>query len=214
MSKDINPHRSTFLLPDREEKLKRAAANRQHTLTVILENVHDPHNIGAVMRSCDAVGISEIFVIGSENAHLSKEKYIGRNSASGSKKWVKIHFFPDLKPCIDAVRQRYNLIFGTHLNAESQSLYGLNLTESVALMFGNEHQGLSEEAVALLDGNFIIPQYGLVQSLNVSVACAISIFEAMRQRILLGCYDNPFDPTNDNHSKALEHFLSKQFPRI
>ncbi|MEZ4910204.1 MAG: RNA methyltransferase [Saprospiraceae bacterium] len=214
MSKDINQQRSSFLLPDREEKLKRAAANRQHDLTVILENVHDPHNIGAVLRSCDAVGISEIYVIVSENFISTKEKYIGRNSASGSKKWVEIHFFTDLQLCINEVRKKYDQIFGTHLSAESHSLYDLNLANSIALMFGNEHAGLSDEALNLLDGNFIIPQFGLVQSLNISVACAISIFEAMRQRILIGAYNNVFDTNDPNHAQALDHFLSKQFPRI
>lgn len=214
MSSDSKLEKSDFLLPERDKKLKNAAANRQHDLTVILENVHDPHNIGAVLRSCDAVGISEIFVISEKIAAIKSEKKIGKNSASGSRKWVKVHYFEDTTTCLKEVRKKYKFIFGTHLDSNSTSLYDLDLTASVALMFGNEHLGLSEEAVKGMDGNFTIPQVGMVQSLNVSVACAVSIFEAMRQRLVSGHYNSEFDKDNFNHAESLDYFFSKQFPRI
>jgi tRNA (guanosine-2'-O-)-methyltransferase len=102
------------------------------------------------------------------------------------------------------VRKKYKSIYGTHLAKESKSLYDLDLTESVALMFGNEHDGISDEALEFLDGNFIIPQYGMVKSLNISVACAVSVYEACRQRIMKGMYDLG---NTAAHDELLEKYL-------
>lgn len=82
------------------------------------------------------------------------------------------------------------------LDEHAVSLYDLNLTESVVLAFGNEHNGLTKESFELLDGNFIIPQVGMVQSLNISVACAVSLYEAYRQRARTGKYDRDYDPAD------------------
>lgn len=171
------------LTDQRLERLTEVAQHRQKDLTVILENVHDPHNIGAILRTCDSVGIHEVFIVYTED-RLNKENNIepGKASSTGSHKWVKVHLFRDLKSCFAAVKKNYDQILGTGLTVESESLYDLDLRTSTALLFGNESEGLSEEARSLSDGNFIIPQVGFVQSLNISVACAVSIYEAFRQR--------------------------------
>ena len=83
-----------------------------------------------------------------------------------------------------------------------------------ALMFGNEHIGISEEAINLLDDNFIIPQYGMVQSLNVSVACAVSLFEASRQRSAKGLYHQTFDQGNLSHITMFEWFAQRHLESI
>ncbi|NNF33553.1 MAG: RNA methyltransferase [Saprospiraceae bacterium] len=176
----------------RSERIKEVVAKRQGDLTVILENVHDPHNIGAVLRSCDSVGIGEIFVLLTED-HLTEERYVGTSSSSGAKKWVDVHFFNDVSKCMKHVKTKYQSIYGTHLDSDSVSLYDLDLSSSCALMFGNEHDGISREALKHLDGNFIIPQHGMVQSLNISVACAVSLYEASRQRMNQGRYSVPFN---------------------
>lgn len=191
----------------RAEKIKALVARRQQ-LTVILENVHDPHNIGAVLRSCDAVGVPEVFILYTEQSHNYHQRYIGTNTASGAKKWVKAWYFDDLDKCFEAVRQKYKKVYGTFLGHDSVSLYSLDLTESVALMFGNEHAGISGEAVQKLDGNFIIPQYGMVQSLNISVACAVSLFEASRQRSAAGMYEGPYNPGNPAHVDMMNGLVS------
>jgi len=176
----------------RIEKFTRVAARRQGNLTVVLENVHDPHNIGAVMRSCDAVGIPEIFVLYTE-PQLTKERlWLGKRASAGTRKWVDVHFFTHFETCFEAVRQRCDKILCTRLGASSASLYDLDLTASVALVFGNERDGVSEEAAKYADGNFLIPQMGMAESLNISVACAVTLFEAFRQRWNKGFYaDNP-----------------------
>ena len=196
---------------ERVERFKQVISKRQKNLTIILENVHDPHNIGAVMRSCDAVGITEIYLIYTEEGNNNVRQYIGSNSASGAKKWVRAHFFHDLESCFIAVRKKYSKIFGTHLSVESFSLYDLDLTESIALMFGNEQKGISEKAKTFLDGNFIIPQYGMVQSLNISVACAVSLFEASRQRKVKRMYDANFNDSNVEHILMFNEFVNSHF---
>lgn len=201
------------LTEEREKKIRYAASCRQPDLTVLLENVHDPHNIGAVLRTCDCVGIGEIYVLYTEASKNAREKYIGINSSSGSRKWVRVHFYEDTESCIAAIKCKYRHLLGTHLNTESKSLYELDLTGSVALVFGNEHTGLSDNILKHLDGNFIIPQYGMVQSLNISVACAVTLFEASRQRMISGKYSNGFDPENPVHREYYMEFLKGHNPR-
>ncbi len=159
---------------------------RQPDLTVVLENVQDPHNISAVMRTCDAVGIQEIYVL---NNRIPRHKKWGAKSSSSAAKWLTIHQFSDVAECMAALRAKYDKIFTTHLATDAVSLYDINFTGSVALVFGNEHGGVSEEIRALADGNFIIPQMGIIRSLNISVACAVSIYEALRQKMAAGHYE-------------------------
>jgi len=199
---------------EREQKFRSTIAKRQCDLTVVLENVNDPHNIGAVMRSCDAVGISEIYIVYTDENRNRSRKYIGNNSASGAKKWVKAHFYNDLETCFAEVRKKYDKIYGTHLDTDSVSLFELNMNEAVALVFGNEQRGISENALKYLDGNFIIPQHGMVQSLNISVACAVTLFEASRQRTLGHKYDKRFDDQNSKHTDMYETFLDQHYEYV
>ena len=201
------------LTSERDEKIKFAASCRQSDITVILENVHDPHNIGAVLRTCDCVGIGEIFVLYTEDSQNSRIRYIGINSAAGSRKWVQVHFYENLNDCVAFVKSKYQRLLGTHLGADSKSLYELNLTQPLAIVFGNEHKGLSDEMLSHIDGNFIIPQYGMVQSLNISVACAVSLFEASRQRNSAGMYSGVFDESNPIHLHYYDEFLKGHNPR-
>lgn len=171
---------------ERRERLLSVLNKRQAGLTVVLENVQDPHNISAVMRTCDAVGIQEIYVL---NNKIPRHKKWGAKSSSSAAKWLTIHQFSDVDECVAALRKKYDKIYTTHLATDAVSLYEINFTGSVALVFGNEHGGVSEEIRTLADGNFIIPQVGIIRSLNISVACAVSIYEALRQRSIAGHYD-------------------------
>ncbi len=177
------------MTPERMEKFRRVAAFRQMDLTVVLENVHDPHNIGAVLRSCDSVGIPEIYVLYTEERLSEKNIIAGKSAASGARKWVDIHYFTELDTCVEALRKKYRRLLCTHLGESAVDLYELNLTHSTALVFGNEHEGVSKELLARCDGNFVIPQVGMVQSLNISVACAVTLYEAFRQRWQSGKYN-------------------------
>jgi len=171
---------------ERRQKIENVLSKRQNDLTVVLENVFDPHNISAVMRSCDAVGIQEIFVL---NTKIPLHKKWGARSSSSAAKWLTIHQFDNNEECFALLRKKYELVLTTHLATDSVSLYETDLTKSVALVFGNEHAGVSDEVREMGDGNFIIPQMGMIQSLNISVACAVSVYEAFRQKWSKGHYN-------------------------
>ncbi|MFZ1749293.1 MAG: RNA methyltransferase [Saprospiraceae bacterium] len=198
---------------ERAGRFRNVIAHRQ-LLTVILENVHDPHNIGAVIRSCDAVGIAEVYIVYNQPSFNKLKQKVGKNTSSGARKWVNTHYFGNIDECIAMVRTKYSKIYGTHLSEAAVSLYDLNLTEPVALMFGNEQHGITTEAQKHLDGNFIIPQYGMVQSLNISVACAVSLFEASRQRDKAGLYNQTFDDSNELQQKDFDQFVVRHFDYI
>jgi len=173
------------MTPERSEKLLRVLHQRQSNLTVVMENVQDPHNISAVMRTCDAVGIQDIYIL---NTKIPKHKKFGAKSSSSALKWLTIHQFDNAITCFEALRKNYSTILTTHLSTDAVSLYEIDFTKTVALVFGNEHEGVSDEVRNLADGNFIIPQMGIIQSLNISVACAVSIYEAYRQKSIAGHY--------------------------
>jgi len=199
----------------RVERFKQVVANRQFDLTVILENVHDPHNIGAVLRSCDSIGIREIFVLYTESELQKLDKLeMGRRTSSGARKWIDVRFYTDVEACFTEVTQKYDHILATHLDAEARNLYELDLTASTALLFGNEHDGLSAEALAYATGNFIIPQMGMVKSLNISVACAVTLYEALRQRTEAGQYGSAFDGGEERQQTLLDDYLHRHEARL
>jgi len=176
-----------FGTEQRVKKIADVIRRRQLDLTVIAENISDPHNLSAMMRSCDAVGIYRVCLV-----YHSGQPFpmLGEASSASARKWVDILKFRSIEECYKFLRQDGFKIYTTHLAKDAVSLYELDLTQKVALVFGNEHSGVSEEAVALADGNFLIPQVGMIQSLNISVACAVSVYEAFRQRLAAGKYNN------------------------
>ncbi len=192
----------------RKALIEKVAGFRQPNLTVVLENVHDSHNIGAVMRTCDSVGIQTVYLLNTQNIPL-KNIVLGKRTSSGSRKWLDVHLFQDRAACFTALRQKYDKIYSTHMAADAVSLYELDLTESVALVFGNERDGITKETLALCDGNFLIPQYGFVQSLNISVSCAISLYEALRQRENAGFYAENSPLTPLERQSIVDDFVEK-----
>ncbi|MHA4846844.1 TrmH family RNA methyltransferase [Flavitalea antarctica] len=174
------------MTPEREARLLTVLSKRQDDLTVVLENVFDPHNISAVMRTCDAVGIQDIYIL---NTKIPIHKKWGAKSSSSAVKWLTIHQFTDAAECMAVLRRSYDKILTTHLSADAVDLYGIDFTGKLALIFGNEHSGVSDEIRDMADGNFLIPQSGIIQSLNISVACAVCLYEAYRQKSLAGHYN-------------------------
>ena len=173
------------MTPERHEKLKGVLNKRQNDITIVLENVFDPHNISAVMRTCDAVGVQEVYVL---NTKIPRHKKWGAKSSSSAAKWLTIYQFENAEECFSELRKKYSKILTTHLSSDAVNLYEIDLTQPVALVFGNEHSGVSEEIRKLSDGNFNIPQAGIIRSLNISVACAVTLYEAFRQKALAGHY--------------------------
>jgi tRNA (guanosine-2'-O-)-methyltransferase len=166
----------------RVEKIRQVLARRQPGLTVVMENIHDPHNVSAVFRTCDAVGVMQVELL------YTVEKFprIGKKSSSSANKWLERRQHTSVDACFRTLREEGFQIYATHLGTGTVSLYDLDLTKKVALVFGNEHRGVSKEAAEKADANFQIPMLGMIQSLNVSVAAAVSLYEALRQRIACG----------------------------
>lgn len=187
-------------------KIKNVVGRRQKNLTLVLENIHDPHNVSAIFRSADAVGIDRVFLIYNSN----KFPKIGRVSSASANKWVSVNKFKSVKDCYDALKKEKFFIYATHLSGatEKKSLYDLDLCQNTAIVLGNEHAGVSDEAAKMADGNFEIPMYGMVQSLNVSVSAAVCLFEALRQRELKGMYEESLY-TKPELEEKLNLYLSK-----
>ncbi|AWO00449.1 RNA methyltransferase [Chitinophaga alhagiae] len=194
------------MTPERRERLLSVLNRRQGNITVVLENVEDPHNISAVLRTCDAVGIQDVYVL---TTKIPRHKKWGAKSSSSAAKWLTVHQHTDAAELFAVLRQRYHKIFTTHLSSDAVSLYDIDFSGSVALVFGNEQKGVSEDIRQLADGNFIIPMQGIIRSLNISVACAVSVYEAMRQKKLAGHYQQPGLPA-EQRSMLLEEWGFKE----
>lgn len=203
----------SHMLDQRQKKIRDLISRRQIHFTVILENVRDPHNIGAVMRSCDAVGIHEMFLIYTDNKNHTKF-VLGKRASSGARKWVDVFQFDNIPEAMQTIRLKgYEQIWATRIVKGSKNLYEMDLSGNIALLFGNEHLGVSEEAAAYADGNFIIPQVGMVQSLNISVACAVTLYEGFRQRSLKGYYDGHSMFSAAEQEKMFEWYADRELIR-
>jgi tRNA (guanosine-2'-O-)-methyltransferase len=195
----------TFARTERRiARLRSALEHRQPDLHLVLENVHDPHNVSAVLRTCDAVGVGTVHLV------YTYEKFprIGRTSSASAYKWTNLVRHESIEACYAALRQEGVRIYATDLTERAVDLYELELATPVAIVFGNEHRGVSEEASRLADGNLRIPMVGLIQSLNISVACAVTLYEAMRQRSVAGRYDKPALPA-ETIEAALAEWAAK-----
>ena len=176
-----------FLSDDRSEKIYACVSRRQPSLSIVLENVHDPHNVSAVLRSCDAVGVIDVHLVYHTGQSFPE---LGEKSSASARKWVLTHKHSSIDECYDYLRKEGKKILTTGMSNEARSLYAIDFTEPIAIVFGNEHTGVSEEAILKADGNMLIPQVGMIQSLNISVACAVTLYEAFRQRSLKGMFDS------------------------
>jgi len=171
----------------RLERIRRVLAHRQPGLTVVMENIHDPHNVSAVFRTCDAVGVMRVELL------YTQEKFprIGKKSSSSANKWVDRRKHTSVDECYAALRAEGFHIYATGVGGSSQSLYDLDLTRKTAFVLGNEHRGVSAEAAEKADTQLQIPMVGMIESLNVSVAAAVCLYEALRQRVAGGLLDAP-----------------------
>lgn len=171
----------------RQSRIEQVLYQRQPDLTVVLENVHDPHNVSAVLRSCDAVGVLRVHAVYSIEEPPAVE--FARTTSASAAKWVEVEQHSSIADCYQMLRRKGMMIIGTSVQAGSMDLYEQDLCAPAAIVFGNEMRGISDEATALADHLLAIPMVGMVQSLNISVACAVVLYEAFRQRRASGKYD-------------------------
>jgi tRNA (guanosine-2'-O-)-methyltransferase len=188
----------------RIERVTAVVNRRLPDLSVVMENIHDPHNVSAIMRTCDAVGLLQVELL------YTQEKFprIGKKSSSSANKWVKHRRHTSVQECYDRLRSEGFTICATRLDPRAQLLYDLDLTRKTAFVLGNEHRGVSEEAALRADTLAIIPMRGMIESLNVSVAAAVCLYEALRQRLAHGMLASPSLPP-DVIAAMLEDWLGK-----
>ncbi|MDJ0743268.1 MAG: tRNA (guanosine(18)-2'-O)-methyltransferase TrmH [Xenococcaceae cyanobacterium MO_167.B27] len=174
-----------MVIPRRYRKLQQVLSKRQPDLTVITEDVHKPHNLSAIIRTCDAVGVFEVNAVNSKSEMPTYSQV-----AVGSEKWVKLNTYPNIKDAIANLQQSNFKVYAAHLSQEALDYRTIDYTQPTAILLGAEKHGVSQLAADLSDGHIIIPMLGMVQSLNVSVAAAVVLFEAQRQRLAAGMYDS------------------------
>jgi tRNA (guanosine-2'-O-)-methyltransferase len=167
-----------FLLPERKARIDAVVAQRTRTLTVVMEAFADPQNTNAVLRTAESFGVQEVHVVEGPQKRYDRNKKISQNAD----KWLDVVRWKDTASCLAALKARGFAVYATHLGEGSCGLADLSFAGPVALVFGNEHAGVSEEARRLADRRFAIPMRGFSQSFNVSVAAAICLARAVERR--------------------------------
>lgn len=170
----------------RYQRIKDVLGKRQPDLSILAEDVYKPHNLSAMLRSCDAVGIGEIYAINPTGGIATYNE-----TSASAEKWLSVKVFKTLEEAYSLLKARGMHIVAAHLSAEALDYRDLDYTLPTCIIFGNEKRGVSDKAAALADKHIIIPMLGMVQSLNVSVATAVILFEAQRQRRDKGLYQRP-----------------------
>ncbi len=170
--------RADCLAPERKARIDEVVANRTRTLTVVMEAFCDPQNVNAVLRTCEAFGIQELHAIEGPMKPWDRNKKISQNAD----KWLDVRRWRSTAECLAHLREDGFAIYVTHFGPGARALGELSFAGKVALVFGNESRGVSDEAVRLADATYAIPMRGFVQSFNVSVAAAISIAKAVERR--------------------------------
>lgn len=168
----------------RYRRICQMMAMRQPDLTLCLEEIHKPHNVSAIVRSADAVGIHKIHAIWPD-----QQVKLSVSSAAGSNSWVKVISHQSTESAITQIKSQGMQILVTNLSDTAVDFREIDYTRPTCIMVGQEKTGISGKALALADQHIIIPMVGMVQSLNVSVASALILYEAQRQRQLAGMYD-------------------------
>ncbi|OMQ20103.1 tRNA (guanosine(18)-2'-O)-methyltransferase TrmH [Serratia oryzae] len=158
-------------------------ATRQPDLTVCLEQVHKPHNVSAIIRTADAVGVHQVHAV-----WPSARMRTLVSSAAGSNSWVNVKTHPTIADAVAQMKSQGMQVLATHLSTRAVDFRAVDYTRPTCVLLGQEKTGITEQALALADQDIIIPMIGMVQSLNVSVASALILYEAQRQRQNAGMY--------------------------
>ena len=191
--------------PERFEKLARALRRRQPDLTVLMERVHKSHNLSAILRNCDAVGVFEAHAIPPEEG-----LQIHAHTSAGTAKWVRLVRHRTVQAAIEELKGRGFQVVAAHPGPDAVDFREVDFTTPTALMMGAELLGLSDEALALADLHVSIPMVGMARSFNVSVATALLLFEAFRQREAAHMYDESRIDPEDSEQILFEW----AYPRI
>lgn len=188
----------------RRAKLEQVLAWRQKDLTLVLANIHDPHNVSAIYRSCDAFGVTAVHLYYTDTAFPE----LGKKSSASARKWVETVRHKDLNEMIAALHASGHQILATSCTPAAKPMGDYDFTRPTAVIMGNEHEGVEKELCDVADGELYIPMYGMIQSFNVSVASAIILAEACRQRKAAGMYDKP-SFSEKEYQERLSRWIAK-----
>jgi tRNA (guanosine-2'-O-)-methyltransferase len=171
------------MTPERFRTFKAVLARRQPDLTVLADDVHKPHNIAALMRTCDAVGVFEIHAVGPRSSFRRP-----RGISGGTAPRVGVQAWRELNSAVASLKEKGFQVVAAHLSPAAEDYRAVDYTRPTAVLLGSELRGVSAEGAALADCHAIVPMRGLAASLNVSVAAALFLYEAARQREAAGLY--------------------------
>ncbi|GMH36335.1 hypothetical protein BSKO_04203 [Bryopsis sp. KO-2023] len=168
-----------FVSPERQASIAKVAAERTFSVVPVIEGIHNSGNIAAVLRSADAMGYGAVHCI-----HKSDQKYKkSQRSSAGADKWLDVCVWDDTRECLTQFKDRGFNIVATHMTKASIDMHDVDWTKPTAVVLGNEGEGISDTTVELSDACAIIPMVGFVESFNISVAAAVTLYEARRSRI-------------------------------
>ncbi|OGE70123.1 hypothetical protein A3B55_00165 [Candidatus Daviesbacteria bacterium RIFCSPLOWO2_01_FULL_43_15] len=162
----------------REERIQKAMSLRKDDFCLVLENLAEESNIAAILRTAEAFGVGKVCII----HPLGTKPHINRGAAKGAVQWLNIEFFTSVSLCFHELRTANFELIGALVDPQAKVLWQEDFSGKVAIVVGNEAQGMSEEAQKLVDKNIYLPMLGLTESLNVSVAAAIFLYEVIRQK--------------------------------
>ncbi len=183
---------------ERRAKIERVLSHRQHDLTLVLANIHDPHNVSAIYRSADAFGVSKVHLYYTDTAFPT----LAKKTSASARKWVESERHATKESLLSSLAGYQ--ILATACTPISETMYKYDLTKPTAIIMGNEHSGVPAELLERIDGEIYIPMFGMIQSFNVSVAAALLLGEASRQRQAKGFYDNIHMPKEMYEAKVAE----------
>jgi len=190
---------------ERLAKIKKLLADRQPDLTVFMDEVHKPQNLAAVMRTADAVGIGKVHAVWPK-----KNIKQHHHTSGGSSRWVEVEVHQDRQQAIATLKSQGMQVLAAHLSGSAVDFREVDYTKPTAILLGQEKHGVTEDGAELADQHIIIPMMGMVQSLNVSVANAVILYEAQRQRQLAGMYGD----MKISQSEADKIIFERLHPRV
>lgn len=168
-------------------------SRRQKDLTLVLANIHDPHNVSAIYRSCDAFGVGRVHLYYTETVF----PVLGSKSSASARKWVESVRHKEARAMAEVLQAQSMTVMATSFSPRAIPVVEHDFTKPTAVILGNEHRGVDKELLDLAHGEIYVPMQGMVQSLNVSVAAAVILFEAWRQRSAAGLFDSPSLPPDE-----------------
>lgn len=186
------------MTPERYARICEMLAARQPDLTVCMEEVHKPHNIAAVIRTADAVGVHEVHAVWPSSRMRTLV-----SSAAGSNSWVQVKTHQTIQDAVAKMKAKGMQVLATHLSDKAVDFRTIDYTRPTCILLGQEKTGITPEALALADSDIVIPMAGMVQSLNVSVASALILYEAQRQRENAGMYRRQISPLSPKEQQRL-----------